>query len=93
MDLGFIRRGGAQQGAVPVPLDYARLVAGLSAMQAGSRTAGIEARLCATHHTQDVSPLDALVTVFEAQTDWITGVIALGGSFHPGIAGADRKRP
>jgi len=87
MDMDFIRLKRARRVAVPARLDYARLVAGIAAMQAATRTAAVEARLAVTPIPCE-SPVDALVTLFATRPGWVSAVATLGGSFHPGVARA-----
>lgn len=85
MDLGFTRFDALRSDAVPVPLDYIRLIASLAAMQAGSRTAAVEATLTAGTFA-GADPVDALVRMYAAEPGWAAAVTALGGSFHPELA-------
>ncbi len=89
MDLGFNRLGALRSGVVPIPLDYYRLVASLSAMQAASRTATVEAMIAAgTFACTD--PVAALVRLFCTAPGWTAALAALNGSFHPGLAAESR---
>lgn len=85
MDLGFTRWDALRTDAAPAPLDYFRLIASLAAMQAGSRTAAVEATLSGGTFT-GAHPVSALVRLFEAAPGWVEALGALDGSFHPQLA-------
>lgn len=87
MDLGFDRW---KRGGQPT-LDYIRLVSSVAATQAGSRTAIAEAQRDAADGTPE-APVDALVRLFDPAAGWAASVAALGGSFHPALAGSTTIR-
>jgi hypothetical protein len=89
MDLGFSRWDALRTDAAPAPLDYFRLIASLAAMQAGTRTAAVEATLSAGTFA-GAHPVAALVRIFEAAPGWVEAVATLDGSFHPQLAADER---
>ncbi len=85
MDLSFGRKR-RRRTAAPVRLDYPRLTAILAAAQANSATARIEG--CLSHGGgAQITPVDGLVALLESGSGWSEGARAMGGSFHPGVAG------
>lgn len=85
MDLGFARLDATTATPMPVSPDYHRLVAGIIAAQAASRTAGVETDLPA-NVVPDLSTMAALVEVLLGGPDWPAAVATLGGAFHPALA-------
>ena len=86
MDLDFVRIGSMRGTRMRAAFDYPAFVAGLTAAQALSATARADmARTAAPPATP--CPALALATVFEARAGWARSAAALGGSFHPAVAG------
>ncbi|MET0270044.1 MAG: hypothetical protein ABW173_06400 [Sphingomonas sp.] len=75
-----------------MPLDYARLIVGLAAMQAASRTAATEARL-STGTFAGAHPVLALIELIEGGPGWMEAVAVLEGAFHPRLAAWSRNGP
>lgn len=82
MSLSFPSVEIARPFATPLGLDFQRLVATCAALQAGTATAAIEARL-AEGPGAPVRPVEALVTLLGGRSGWAGAVATLGGSFNP----------
>jgi hypothetical protein len=78
-----------ERAALRVP-NHALLVAAVAVRQAATRTAQIAGRIDTGAAKAD--PVDALVATF-LRADTVAAASALGGSFHPDVAGTTRTGP
>jgi hypothetical protein len=85
MDLSFARLDVARPFATPLGLDFQRLVATCSALQAATPTAAAETQISAGERTP-VRPVDALVMLLAGRPGWTASIAVLEGSFHPEAA-------
>jgi hypothetical protein len=82
MDLSFSSLDVANARAVPLGLDFQRLVASCAALQAATHTAAVEAQLSGEREAP-VRPVDALVALLVGRPGWAASIAVLGGSFNP----------
>jgi hypothetical protein len=85
MDLSFPSLDVAHPYAVPLGLDFQRLIATCAALQAATPTAAVETQL-SSEHLAPVRPVDALVALLAGRPGWTASIAVLGGSFSPEAA-------
>jgi hypothetical protein len=92
MDLGFFRkRERGLAGRSEARLDYAVLVATLEAMQSGSAAARAEVR-AVSNGRAPICAQDPLVELILGGAGWRDAIVAQGGCFNAGHAGAAERR-